>query len=344
MFDTFKKVINGLTYDDGSFEKLGYDDCDPQARIHLEKIFRVFIDGYQIAMKNSDLQKVHNLIEEKFDAHFCGFAFEGAGMYLSINDLLIPWRASRLKAFIEGPAEKHDYICAVGAGFAIARVPMALKRIEAFVKNLKPTIGWCVPDGYGFHQGIFNHRTYIEQCKEAPDNFPDYAKQLFDSGVGRSIWWVNGANPERIKRTIDGFPVARQNELWCAIGLASAYAGSYDKNVIPRLKELSGVYVGDFLSGIPFAARMRQKGKNHSEWTSDVCKDLLNMTNDEAGTYVHETLKNIVGEMGMDLEDENIDFNKFKNSYKLVRDRMKTYFEVSAMNQKKGIDEKAGIR
>ena len=332
MFDILKKAFNGLSYEDGLFEKLGYDECDPRSRMHLEKIFRVFIDGYKIAMKNSDLQKVNDLIEEKFDDHFCGFAFEGAGMYLSINDLMIPWRSSRLKAFVEGPAKKHDYISAVGAGFAVARVPMALNRVETFVKKLSPTIGWCVPDGYGFHQGIFNHKVYVDQCQEAPANFPDYAKQLFDSGIGRSIWWVKGADPERIKKAIDHFPEERQNELWCAIGLASPYAGSYDKAVIPQLKELSGKFLGDFLSGIPFAARMRQKGGNYSEWTSNACKSMIYMSNDEAGSYVQETLEIILDEMGISLADENIDIEKFRNSYRLVRDRMKAYFEIPAGN------------
>jgi len=337
MFDTIKKAINGLSYEDASFEKLGYDECDPGNRMHLEKIFRVFIDGYQIAMKNSDLQKVNDLIEEKFDDHFCGFAFEGAGMYLSINDLMMPWRSSRLKAFVEGPAVKHDYISAVGAGFAVARVPLALKRVEAFVKKLNPTIGWCVPDGYGFHQGIFEHKAYVDQCKKAPANFPDYAKQLFDSGIGRSIWWVKGADPVRIKKAIDRFPEERQNELWCAIGLASSYAGSNDKAVIPELRELSGKFQGDFLSGFPFAARMRQKGGNYSEWTSNACKTMIFMSNDEAGSYVQQTLENILDEMGISLADEYIDFEKFKHSYKLVRDRMKVYFEIPLGNIRQNI-------
>lgn len=332
MIDTLKKAINGLSYADGSFENLGYDECDARSRMHLEKIFRVFIDGYQIAMKNSDLQLVCDRIDERFDDHFRGFAYEGVGMYLAINDLMIPWRKSRLKTFVEGPAAKYDYISAVGAGFAVARVPMALKRVESFVKKLSPAIGWCVPDGYGFHQGIFHHHTYVDQCKEAPSNFPDYAKQLFDSGIGRSIWWVKGADPQRIKECIDKFPVSRRPELWCAIGLASAYAGTHDESVLPELKELSGNYVGDYLSGIPFAARMRQNGGNYSSWTDHACAGMLKMTTDEAGSFVWGTLENILDELGIRLDDEIFDFEKFKDAYRLVRERMRSYFEFSTLN------------
>ena len=57
--------------------------------------------------------------------------------------------------------------------------------------------------------------------------------------------------------------------MWHGVGVASAYAGGVGEEVLTELLELSGNYRADFLSGIPFASRMRQKGENASQSTSE---------------------------------------------------------------------------
>ncbi len=56
-------------------------------------------------------------------------------MALALLDSLTPWRRSgrpsRLRAFLDGPADAHVYIVHVGAGWALARLPLSPERLRA---------------------------------------------------------------------------------------------------------------------------------------------------------------------------------------------------------------------
>lgn len=272
---SWRQRFFGIPEREVSFTTRGYEPCDSSAREFLERIVREFVGGYHLALDIADTDRLVNALDTSFDDHHVGFAYEGTGMYFALRDLVWPWGQSRLRAFIEGAAKKHDFIVMVGAGFAIGRVPWGLLVFERYMRRLDPKMVWCVPDGYGFYKGIFEHRRYIEACAPPPSRLPRYAWQLFDSGIGRSLWWVKGASPERIKQAIERFPAHRQAEMWCGIGVACTYAGGIDEDGLQRLLEYAGSYRLDFLSGPPFAARMREEGGNRSPWTDRACACLL---------------------------------------------------------------------
>lgn len=278
---TWKQWLFGIPNKETYFATRGYEPCDPCMRNFLEKIIRDFAAGYHLALNVRDTNRLVEQLDSNFDNHHVGFAYEGTGMYFAILDLLFPWGPSRLRTFTENAGKKHDFIVTVGAGFAIGRMPWGLFMLERYMRKIDPMKAWCVPDGYGFHQGIFHHKIYIEQCKEPPKRIPPYARQLFDSGIGRSLWWVKGASPERIKQAIDRFPQPRRAELWCGIGVACAYASGTNEGALLKLREFSGVHRLDFLSGLLFAARMRYDGKNISPWTEQACRALLNKSLEE---------------------------------------------------------------
>jgi hypothetical protein len=266
------------------------------ARASLEEVLRVFICGYNLTLEIQDYELLARKFEEDFDRHHVGFAFEGAGMGCALLDLLAPRKTSRLKAFTDTAGRQHDYIATVGAGFAVARLPWGLRTLDRFTEKLDPMVAWCVLDGYGFHQGVFHHRLFVDECKEPPAALADYGKQLFDAGVGRSLWWVKGASPLLIRQAIDRFREARRGELWHGVGVACAYAGGVGEEVLMDLLELSGLYQEDFLSGIPFAARMRQRGENASRSTDLACTLLLKMTSDQAADLLVKYLDEVAAE------------------------------------------------
>ncbi len=323
MLQWLKKSMFRISYEDVSFDKLGYEDCNPDVRSHLEKVLCVFIDGFDLALETQDYKLLRRKLERKFDDHHKGFAFEGAAMYLAMLDLLTPWKAGRLRAFMDNAAQKHDFIITVGAGFAVARVPWGLSNLDSFMRKLEPRLAWCVPDGYGFHQGFFHHQRFIEQCQEPPSILPNYARQLFDSGIGRSMWWVKGASPIRIQQAIDRFPKTRRPELWCGMGMACSYAGGVNDNALLELEKLSGSYRTDFLSGIPFSAHMRQKGENPSAWTDRACQLLLNMTADHASTLIGEYIDDITNGW------KGTEKKMWEMGYTLVRQRLKVRFRIA---------------
>jgi enediyne biosynthesis protein E3 len=282
MFGSLKRSLLAISQKEASFERREFDCVDSMARAGLEEVLRVFISGYNLTLQTRDYELLAQRFETTFDRHHVGFAYEGAGMCCALLDLLAPRRTSRLRAFTDTAGRKHDYIATVGAGFAVARLPYGLRVLDRYLEKLDPMIGWCVLDGYGFHQGVFHHRVFVDECKDPPRALADYGKQLFDSGLGRSLWWVKGASPVLIRQSIDRFPEARRSELWHGVGVASAYAGGVGEEVLTELLELSGNCRADFLSGIPFASRMRQRGENASQSTDVACRLLLKMTADEA--------------------------------------------------------------
>lgn len=298
----FARRIFRLSADEVDFDRRGLVCHDAKTRRKLESILGVFIDGYNTALGSRDPADVCRTLTREFDTHHAGFAFEGAGMCYALFDLLMPWSPSRLRAFTDGPARQHDYIATVGAGFAIARVPWGRWLLKGYLQRLEPTVAWCVVDGYGFHQGFFHPAWYTTACREAPASLPLYERQLFHSGVGRSFWWTLGASPERIAQAIARFPAATQAEMWCGIGVAAAYAGGVETPVLHELHRRSGDWSTDFLSGLPFAARMRQKGGNPSTWTDHACTELLGMTADAAATL----LANIVDQTIAELDAQDI--------------------------------------
>ena len=316
MFAALKKSLLSISPNEASFERREFDCVDSAARVGLEEVLRVFISGYNLTLQIQDYELVAQRFEENFDSHHVGFAYEGAGMCCALLDLMAPRRTSRLRRFTDTAGRKHDYIATVGAGFAVARLPYGLRALNRYSQKLDPSIGWCVLDGYGFHQGVFHHRLFIEQCKAPPAALADCGKQLFDAGLGRSLWWVRGACPARIRQSIDRFPEARRSEIWHGVGVACTYAGGVGEEVLTELLELSRGYRADFLSGVPFASRMRQKGENASQATDLACRLLLNMTVDQAADVAVRSMDQVSAEWTGTQEELG------REGYMLVREQV----------------------
>src|SRR5579863_10003805 len=267
--------------EEASFKARGFDACDPAVSRKLEQMLESFIGGYNLAVETPDKVELSRRLNASFDNHHVGFAFEGVGLYLAMLDMLIPGRPHRLESYFKGAGEHHDYIVAVGAGFAVARIPWGLRVMDSYLRTLDPLIAWCIPCGYGFHEGFFHHKRFVDGAAAPPASLSKLGRQLFDSGLGRSLWWVKGADPSRIDAAINRFSENRRAELWAGIGIAACYAGGVGVSELGRLHELSGQYRADLLSGLPFAARLRQKAGNYSDTTELACRVLLDRSTDE---------------------------------------------------------------
>lgn len=293
---------------------------DPETRERLERVMRVFLRGHNMAAAARFPEEVVEALDGAFDDHHIGFAFEGAGMHLAMMDLLFKRRSSRLRRFIEGPGLSHDYICCVGAGFAIARVPFGERRLAGYQRRLDPLIAWCVSEGLGFHRGFFGADRELPVRARVPRGLPEAERRLFDSGIGRSLWWTEGGSPAAVRLAIETLPEPRRSDMWFGLGIACAYACCVGTGVIDELAETAGDYRQDFLCGIPFAARMRQRGENPSAETELVCRRLLGMSADDAADWIVGEVANIGHR---DLSEEA----KRRYSYGLVRGRLKVSLE-----------------
>jgi hypothetical protein len=317
MLDSFKHQLLGMRREDCTFAALGYDDCEnEQVQRHLEGILQVGVDGFQLAMRQPDLDLVVTELERTLDDHHCGFAFEGVGAYLAAIDLTTLGATRRLEGLLRGPGGHHDGLAVLGAGFAVARVPWGRLLWERYRSRLDPLVAWSMADGLGFHQGLFHHRRFVHQCEAPPAYLPTHDLEPFDSGVGRSLWWVEGASPSRIADRIESFPAQRRAELWNGIGTACTYAAGIDEGALRELSRLSAEWRPDFLSGVCFAPLIRKRGRNPSARTDAACRELLRMTADEAADLSESVVAEV--EHGLSGSDDR----RAREIYTLMRRRM----------------------
>jgi hypothetical protein len=214
-----------------------------------------------------------------------GFAFEGAAMGLALLDAVTPWRRDRLASFIAGPADPHFYIAHVGAGWVLARLPLSPRR---FIARLDPFQRWLALDGYGFHEGFFNWpRSVVRQ--EVPRRLEGYARRGFDQGLGRSLWFVDGADVDLLPRTIAAFPPERQCDLWAGLGLACGYAGGRSAAEIAQLAGAAGESAACLAQGIAFAAEARARAENMAAHTELACATVWGMSAEEVAALTRNT-------------------------------------------------------
>lgn len=257
-------------------------------RERLEQIGRAFTQGYHAALEDDKFEALVPKLDG-VDLEFRGFAFEGAAMALALLDYITPWRRNRVQSFLNGPGDAHAYMIHVGVGWVLARLPLNIERAKA---RLEPLLGWLVIDGYGFHEGFFRWPRYLGG-QMAPGRLQGYSRRVFDQGLGRSFWFVNGADPDLVSEMIAGFPVERQSDLWSGIGLACAYAGGAGEAGLRKLKALAGHCQPQLAQGAAFAAKARQRANNLAAPTELACEILCAISAPEAAYITDAALENL---------------------------------------------------
>jgi len=273
----------------------GFPGQNSPSREHLETVLLSFVDGFNLAIVEPDTKELCRRLDGSIAPEYVGFAYEGTGLYFAVMDLMIPG-SRRLEAFTHGDGASHDYIAMVGAGFAIARTPFGLSRMENYQRRLDEFTAFLLADGYGFHEGFFKWRDYLDGRKPAPESLTLQNQLLYDSGVARAMWWVYGADPVGIAEGISRFDEERHAEMWAGVGVALSYAspGPHCPDVSAKLLELAGPYRYDVLTGVPFAAAMRTKGHNPAPWTERACTGLIGMSVAEASGMVTTALNDFL--------------------------------------------------
>jgi hypothetical protein len=261
------------------FNRRGFTCSNPEVRDRLETIGRTFLRGYSAAMAHND----QNLLAESLDQiqpEQRGFAYEGAAMALALQDGIV-FHGSALSRFIKGAGRRHIYMLHVGAGWAYARLPWARRRIEHAFAKLDPVLRWLAIDGYGFHQGYFDGKTQAISDL-ATSNLSEHGRDVFYQGLGRSLWFIDGADVHRICRSISEFSPLYHNDAWSGVGLACAYAGGMDPAAIAELRQESGLHAAALAQGAAFAAKARQLAQNPAPHTDLACSIICGMPAEQA--------------------------------------------------------------
>jgi hypothetical protein len=282
-----------LSIDPGetSFARRGFRCRDGAVRERLEAVGGAFVHGYHAALAEDRPAPLAATLASGAP-ELQGFRFEGAAFGLALLDFLTPWpwsRRRRLRPFLSGPAADHTYLAHVGAGWLLARAPA---RVGSLLRRLDPLLGWLALDGYGFHQGFFHWPAAVER-QRVPGRLSGYARRGFDQGLGRSLWFVDGADVLRIPQTVAAFPAARQADLWSGVGLACAYAGGRDRAAIAALRRAAGAHAPALAQGAAFAAKARQRAGNPTADNALACDVLCGMGPDAAAAVTDDALRDL---------------------------------------------------
>jgi hypothetical protein len=276
------------------FERRGFVCSNPAIQARLENIGGVFLQGYHAALQNLDQHILAENLNQVHLAH-CGFAYEGAAMALALMDG-ISFRGNAFSRFVADSGKQHIFMLHVGAGWAYARLPWMRWHIESAIRKLHPVLRWLVIDGYGFHAGYFHFKAQLQLGSSAAARFLQLsydARHIFYQGLGRSLWFVNGADVQEISATIARFPSLYHGDAWSGVGLACAYAGGITQEGIAKLREQSGIHAPALAQGAAFAAKARQLAGNPAPHTEVACVALCQMRAEEAAALCDTTFSQI---------------------------------------------------
>ncbi|HZI13837.1 MAG TPA: DUF1702 family protein, partial [Myxococcus sp.] len=117
--------------------------------------------------------------------------------------------------------------------------------------------------------------------------------RAFDQGLGRGLWFVEGAGVERIIGRVRGFPAGRQPDLWAGVGLACTYAGGVERPALERLREAAGPHLPQLAQGAVFAARARQRAGNLAPHNALACEVLCGRSSEDAAALAELALERI---------------------------------------------------
>jgi hypothetical protein len=304
-----RKRILGLSMEEVNFERRGFCGATVAARRRLEEAGGRFVEGYNLAVECRSTSVLESRLEA-LPRELRGFGYEGAAMCLALLDMITPWSANRVKSLLRSGGNAHAYMVHVGLGWAWARLPWFFRGQQV---HLDPILRWLGFDGWGFHEGFFNWRRCSEGYRSR--QLQGYETRAFDQGLGRSLWFVKGANVALIADTISTFDSARQSDLWSGVGLAATYAGVVDPDGLTELRKRAGKFVPCLAQGSAFASKARLRAGNPTEYTDAASNTLSGIPAREAARLTDAALENLPCDHG-------------EPAYEIWRQRIQAHFAL----------------
>lgn len=257
----------------------------PETAKRYDNVRDSFGIGYQIAFKAEQLADIAPQLNAAVEPELRGFAFEGVGTALAQRQ--VQTRQNVVEAFANGPGAAYETYIYVGMGLMIGKSGIPL---EPHLAALNSSRAWLVIDGYGFEHGLSHWRECLE-AQTIPPLLTGFACRVFDQGLGRSIWFIDGTDAERIPKTIAAFPDARKADLWGGVGYACSYAGGIEPSTVETLATAAGPYKAMMAQAAAIAARSRQLLNNPSVYTEQACQVLCGMSAQQAAQKIEDMVQ-----------------------------------------------------
>jgi enediyne biosynthesis protein E3 len=284
-----RRRLFGISATETTVLRRGFHCDDPAMQGRIERIGSAFVNGYHAALEASRRETAFPIITA-LPRELRGFAVEGGAMGLALLDCLTPWDRGRIDDFLKGAGNAHTYMVHVGAGWAMARMP---GQVERWQSRFDPLLRWLLVDGYGFHEGFFHWRKYLEKTGAVPRRLRGYAINVFYQGFGRSLWFIEGGKIGGIVRAIRCFESCYHPDLWSGVGLASVYAGELPETGLQTLRTAAEGYIPQLAQGAAFAAKARERAGNLTEYQDLACEVICGMDAHAAAALTDQMLENL---------------------------------------------------
>ncbi|MDH2428363.1 DUF1702 family protein [Sphaerisporangium sp. TRM90804] len=263
LFGSLRRLMMAPSLAEVTFSVRGFPVVPSDATRKLESIPQSVICGFEWGIDARDQWEVERRLA-LVDPEFRGFAYEGATMAFTILDAMKGGRGTHTRDLLMGPGQPHIFLTYIGIGFAMARLPRPLwKKVMPDLTGSAyyPTMSWLAVDGYGFDRAYFDTKRYVDEQKVlAPypwEGSPEYFSRAVDQGIGRALWFINGANVPGVASAVARFASHRQADLWSGVGLAATFAGGCEAAGLEQLRREAGEYRAELSQGVVFAAKAR---------------------------------------------------------------------------------------
>lgn len=277
-----------------SFAKRGFPVTQTDAVTRLEAIPQAVICGFEWGVDARTLWELERRLA-LVEPEMRGFAYEGATMAYTVRDAMAGGRGTRARELMSGPARPHVFLTYIGIGFAMARLPRPLWRNvlpDLDGVPYHPTMSWLAVDGLGFDRAYFDTDKWVtRQARPRPypwEGRADYFPRAWDQGVGRALWFINGAVAPQVAAAVTRFAADRQADLWSGVGLAATFAGGAGADDLAELRSLAGPHAGDVAQGAVFAAKARSYAGHVPEHSEQAVRVLAGVGVEEAATLADE--------------------------------------------------------
>lgn len=246
-----------------TFGGRGFPVTPSAATQRLEAIPQAVICGFEWGIDTRDLWEVERRLA-LVEPEMRGFAYEGATMAFTVLDAMAGGRGHKTRDLLLGSGQPHIFLTYIGIGFAMARLPRPLwKKVVPDLSGSPyyPTMSWLAVDGYGFDLAYFHTRRWVDR-QQVPKAYPwegspGYFLRAVDQGIGRALWFINGADAPQVAEAVGRFAEHRQADLWSGVGLAATFAGGCDPAGLVQLRRTAGTHHAHLAQGSVFAAKAR---------------------------------------------------------------------------------------
>jgi hypothetical protein len=250
-----------------TFAHRGFPGAGSPAAEQLELIPQSVICGFEWGIEQRSLWDVERRLETVAPEQR-GFAYEGAAMAYTVRDAMAGGRGlkptSKARELLLGPGRPHIFLTYIGIGFAMARLPRVLWKTvlpDLDGSPYHPTMSWLAVDGYGFDRAYFDTRKIVDEQREIEPypwaGTPEYFPRAVDQGIGRALWFINGALPDLVTKAVNAFPAHRRADLWSGVGLAATFAGGTSAAGLAEVRAAAGEHAAEVALGAVFAIKAR---------------------------------------------------------------------------------------